>query len=387
MIDRMIYRGKLDRALKANPVVALLGPRQCGKTTMARLVAHDQRATFFDLEDAKDRARLTDPELALGRLNGLVIIDEVQRRPELFQVLRPLADRPRRPATFLLLGSASPHLMRGAAESLAGRVGFVDLGGFTLAALGVKHMRTLWIRGGFPRSYLAHDEVESTEWRDDFIRTFLERDIPQLGIRVPAETLRRFWMMVAHYHGELWNASELARSLGVSETAVRHYLDILTGAYMIRQLQPWWENLGKRQYKSPKVYLRDSGLFHRLQLIDTEDQLHAHPKLGASWEGFALEQVLSLVGDRQAFFWRTHAGAELDLLFFRGGKRYGVEFNYSGSPTMTKSMHIAIQDLKLERAWIVYPGNTTYPLHERVDALALHDLDQLASYAGATPKK
>lgn len=377
MIRRAIPLHTLNRSLKANPVVALLGPRQCGKTTLARWVADERGATFFDLEDARDRSRLANPELALSRSRGLVIIDEVQRRPELFEVLRPLADRPRRPATFLLLGSASPALMRGVSESLAGRVGFVDLGGFSLAETGIPEWRRLWIRGGFPRSYLAETDSESISWRDDFIRTFLERDIPQLGIRVPAEALRRFWLMLAHYHGELWNASELARSLGVSETAVRHHLDILTGAYMIRQLQPWWENLGKRQYKSPKIYLRDSGLFHRLQLIDTEDQLHAHPKLGASWEGFALEQVVSIVGDRQAFFWRTHAGAELDLLFFRGGKRYGVEFKYSGSPAMTKSLHVAMQDLRLERAWIVHPGDTTYPVHDRVDALALRDLDRL----------
>ena len=340
-------------------------------------MAAERPTVFFDLEKQSDRARLTDPELALSRLTGLVVIDEIQRQPELFRVLRPLADRPSKPATFLILGSASPHIVRGVSETLAGRIGFIDLGGFTLAEVGEEQLHPLWIRGGFPRSYLAPDEATSVVWREDFIRTFLERDIPQLGIRVPADTLRRFWMMLAHYHAELWNASELARSLGVSEKAVRHYLDILSGAYMLRQLPPWWENLGKRQYKSPKIYLRDSGLFHRLQAIDDESQLMAHPKIGASWEGFALEQVLNIVGDRQAFFWRTHAGAELDLLFFRSGRRYGVEFKYSGSPTMTKSLHMAVNDLKLDRAWILHPGRQSYPVHEKVEALPIHAINTI----------
>ncbi len=377
MIHRLAYLERLDRALKRNPVVALLGPRQCGKTTLAHQLVSNRTASFFDLEKQSDRARLAEPELALQRLKGLIVIDEIQRMPELFAVLRPLADRLEQPAQFLILGSADPHLIRGVSESLAGRIAFVDMGGLTLAEVGADHLQTLWLRGGFPRSYLAPDDEASVEWREDFIRTFLERDIPQLGIRVPAESLRRFWMMVAHYHGELWNASELARSLGVSQTAVRHYLDILSGAYMIRQLPPWWENLGKRQYRSPKIYLRDSGIFHRLQAIDEERQLMTHPKLGASWEGFALEQVLERVGARQCFFWRTHAGAELDLLFFRGGRRFGVEFKYSGAPAMTKSLHIALSDLKLERVWIVHAGERAYPVHDRVDALPIGQLDRI----------
>lgn len=378
VIERMVYQKRLEQGLDANSIVALLGPRQCGKTTLARRVAEGRKAVFFDLEKPSDRARLADPELALSHLTGLVVIDEIQRLPDLFPVLRPLADRTGRPATFLLLGSASPEIVKGVSESLAGRIGFVDLGGFTLQEVGVGHLRTLWQRGSFPRSYLARNEAESVAWREDFVRTFLERDLPQLGIRVPSDTLRRFWMMVAHYHGELWNASEMGRSLGMSETAVRRHLDILTGAYMIRQLPPWWENLGKRQYKSPKIYLRDSGLFHRLLAIDSAGQLETHPKLGASWEGFALEQVLARVGDRQAFFWRTHAGAELDLLFFRGGRRYGVEFKFSSAPAMTKSLYAALADLKLERAWIVHSGDTTFPIHDRVEALSIRDLERLA---------
>ncbi|HBA85922.1 MAG TPA: hypothetical protein DCZ95_17700 [Verrucomicrobia bacterium] len=378
MIKRNRYINQITKALHNNPIVALLGPRQSGKTTLARQVAENDSSVIFDLEKQADQARLANPELALSRLKGLVIIDEIQRRPELFSVLRPLADRPDNPAKFMILGSASPQIVRGVSESLAGRIAFVDLAGFDLGELGVQNMYSLWLRGGFPRSYLANDEEASRAWRENFIRTFLERDIPLLGIRIPAETLRRFWTMVAHYHAELWNAAELARSLGVSEHTIRHYLDILSGAYMVRQLPPWWENLGKRQYKSPKVFIRDSGLFHSLQGIAREQDLLAHPKLGASWEGFALEQVLILAGEQQAFFWRTHAGAELDLLLFRGGRRYGIEFKYSGSPAMTKSLHSALTDLNLDQAWIIHPGEQAYPLHDKVEALPLQELSRLA---------
>lgn len=354
---------------------ALLGPRQCGKTTLARHIASERKARYFDLEEASSRAQLEHaPEMTLRPLHGLVVIDEIQQLPGLFTTLRPLADREGVPARFLILGSATPELVKGAAESLAGRVGFVDLGGFTLGDVGAGTQGRLWLRGGMPRSFLAPSEPASQRWRQGFIRTFLTRDIPQLGVRIPAEALRRFWMMVAHYHAQIWNGAELARSFGVSETTVRHYLDLLTGTFLLRQLPPWYENLGKRQYKSPKVYVRDSGLLHRLLGIGTHDALLGHPKLGASWEGFALEQVLSVAGAEEAFYWGTHAGAELDLMMLLGGKRYGVEFKCGDAPTMTKSLHIALEDLKLERAWIVYPGQENYPVHEKVRVCSLADL-------------
>lgn len=371
MIERHSARQALKTALANNPVAVLLGPRQCGKTTLAREVAGRQPSTFFDLEKMSDRAKLQQPELLLGGLKGLVVIDEVQRMPELFTVLRPLADRPKLATKFLLLGSASPDLVKGVSESLAGRAGFVDLGGFDVRDVGADKAERLWLRGGFPRSFLAKDDTASLEWRQDFIRTFLERDLPALGLRIGSETLLRFWTMVAHYHGQIWNGAELARGLGLSEKTVRSYLDLLTGAFVLRQLQPWHENLGKRQYKAPKAYVRDSGLLHALLSVENRLQLAGHPKHGASWEGFALEQVLEAIGTRQAFFWGTHSGAELDLMLMRGGKRYGVEFKCADGPVMTKSLHIALEDLKLERAWIVYPGTETYPVHEKVTACPL----------------
>jgi len=375
MIQRSRALKAVETALEESPVCALLGPRQCGKTTLARQIAEKGKAHFFDLETGIGRARLEDsPELALSELQGLVVIDEIQRLPGLFATLRPLADRPGCPARFLILGSASPELVKGASESLAGRVSFVDLGGFSLEEVGADSLPVLWQRGGFPRSFLAASDSASERWRQNFIRTFLERDIPQLGIRIPAETLRRFWMMVAHYHGQIWNGAELARSLGVSETTVRHYLDLLTATFLLRQLPPWFENLGKRQYKAPKIYVRDSGLLHSLLGARRRDELLGHPKLGASWEGFALEQVLHAAGTAEAFYWGTHAGAELDLVLFRGGRRYGVEFKYADAPAMTKSMHIALEDLKLERAWFVYPGKESYRVHEKVQVCPLPEL-------------
>jgi len=355
-----------------NPVTVLLGPRQCGKTTLAHQFARSRsRVHIFDLENASDRERLRQPELALGRLRGLVVIDEVQRQPELFTTLRPLSDRSRTPARFLLLGSVSPQLMRGVSETLAGRAGFVELAGFDVEEVPAGRWPELWLRGGFPRSYLARGKAASLEWRRDFITTFLERDIPQLGIRIAAESLRRFWMMVAHYHGQIWKGSELARSLGISERTVRHYLDVLTGAYLIRQLQPWHANVGKRQYKAPKVYVRDSGLLHALLSLESFPALESHPKLGASWEGFALEQILRVAGNRSAYFWGTHAGAELDLVLFPDSRPLGIEFKYHDAPRMTKSMHIALEDLDLERALIVHPGEASYRVHERVEVVPL----------------
>jgi uncharacterized protein len=371
MIHRAIFEASIRSALAHNPICALLGPRQCGKTTLARALVKHKDSHYFDLESAVGRARLAEPELTLAPLKGLVVIDEIQRQPELFTTLRPLADRTRSRAHFLILGSAAPELIRGASESLAGRVGFVDLGPFDLREVGDAKWRVLWRRGGFPRSFLARGDSLSLAWRDDFIRTFLERDIPQLGVRIPTELLRRFWMMIAHYHAQIWNGAELARSLGVTEHTVRGYLDLLTGTFLVRQLPPWFENLGKRQYKAPKVYVRDSGLLHALLTLQSQADLEGHPKYGASWEGFALEQVLSVTGAQQAFYWGTHAGAELDLLLIRHGRRYGIEFKTTAAPTMTKSLHIALNDLGLDRAWIVYPGTETYRVHESVEAIPL----------------
>ncbi len=369
-VHRRRYHEAVISALEHNPVCALLGPRQCGKTTLAReLAARRRHVHFFDLETAAGRARLAEPELTLAPLEGLIIIDEIQRLPSLFAAIRPLTDRPGTKARFLVLGSASPDLVRGVSESLAGRVGFVDLGGFDLSELAARDWRRLWVRGGFPRSYLAASDESSMKWRRDFIRTFLERDVPQLGIQIPAEPLRRFWMMLAHYHGQIWNGAEIARSMGIGEATVRRYLEVLAGTYLVRRLPPWFENISKRQFKSPKFYVRDSGLLHALLSLVRWEDLTAHPKLGASWEGFALEQVMSLIQGADAYFWGTHAGAELDLLLMHRGRRYGIEFKYGDAPVMTKSLYIALEDLKLHRAWIVYPGRESYAVDERVDVV------------------
>ena len=368
---------QIARALAVHPIAALLGPRQCGKTTVARMIGERQPSTYFDLENPVDVRRLSAPLTVLETLSGLVIIDEVQRQPELFELLRVLVDRPHNSAHFLLLGSASPHLVRGVSESLAGRIGFVDLSGFDLAEVDTSQRDRLWLRGGFPRSFLADDDSVSMAWRQGFIRTFLERDIPQLGITIPAETLRRFWMMVAHYHGQVWNAAEFARSLGASEVTARRYLDILAGAYMIRVLPPWFENISKRQVKSPKVYIRDSGVLHALLQLGALSDLQSHPKLGASWEGFAIEQIIRLLDTRDAYFWATHGGAELDLMVLAGGKRYGFEIKYADAPGASRSMQVAQHDLALEHLWVVYPGQHEYALGERITALPLDALPSL----------
>jgi predicted AAA+ superfamily ATPase len=385
MIDRPQYRAAVESRLKTNPVVALLGPRQTGKTTLARQIGRRQSTHYLDLEDEAVVKRLAEPKSALEPLTGLVVLDEVQRKPELFALLRVLADRRPLPARFLILGSASPWLVRGVSESLAGRVSFVDVHGFDLEEVGGKFMRQLWWRGGFPEAFLAGSDAESRRWQEDFMRTLLERDLPQLGISTPAATLRRFWNMVAHFHGQVWNAAELARSLSASEPTARSYLDTLTSMFLVRQLQPWFENLGKRQVKAPKVYVRDSGLLHTLLGLDSFQALEGHPKLGASWEGFALEQVLRITGDQQAYFWATHSGAEVDLLVHWHGKRWGFEFKYSDAPVMTKSMHIALSDLKLERIFTVYPGKEAYPMHEKVEALPLTQLPERLAAIGGKP--
>ncbi|MSU61498.1 MAG: ATP-binding protein [Pedosphaera sp.] len=374
LVSRESLTTALRAALKRSPVVAMLGPRQCGKTTLARQVAEASDADFIDLESPAGRRRLEHPMAALEPLRGLAVIDEAQLQPELFPVLRVLADRPRTPARFLLLGSASPDLVKGVSESLAGRVAFVDMSGFDLNEVGETEQRRLWLRGGFPRSFLAENDAASFAWREDFVRTFLERDIRMFGVNVPPDTLRRLWTMVAHYHGQIWNSSEVGRSLGEAHTTIKRHLDILSGAMMVRQLPPWFENLGKRQVKSPKVYVRDSGLLHALSGLPTQRAVEENPRLGASWEGFVVEEAVRLAGERNAYFWGTQAGAELDLLLLLGGKRYGVEVKYGDAPGMTKSMHTALADLKLERLWVVYPGRESFPLEKRVNLVSLGEL-------------
>jgi len=374
MLERASYLARAKAALGHSPVVSLLGPRQVGKTTLAREVAGGRRATFFDLENPADLARLSTPMLALEPLRGLVVIDEVQRLPKLFEVLRVLADRPRRPAKFLILGSADPRLVRGVSESLAGRVSHIDVAGFDLTEIGSGQHTRLWQRGGLPRSFLGRTDRISTEWRRDYVRDFLQRDLSELGVTIPAATLRRFWSMVAHFHGGVWNAADFARALGSSENTARHYLDVLSGAWAVRVLQPWFENLGKRQLKSPKVYVRDTGILHALLDLTHHEQLLGHPKAGASWEGFVIEQILAITCAPDAYFWATHQGAELDLMLVQGGKRYGFEIKLSDAPTITKSMRIALQDLRLSRLFVVYPGAQSYFLNNEVEALAIVDL-------------
>jgi len=371
LLQRTALVRQVRRAISANPVTVLYGPRQCGKTTLARQIAEAACAEYFDLEDPVSQRRLSEPMTALLPLRGLVVIDEVQRQPDLFPMLRVLSDRKPLRARFLVLGSASPELLRQSSESLAGRVAFIEMGGFDLSEAGAAAMRRLWWRGGFPRSFLARSDTESRSWQENFIRTFLERDIREYGVEVPPVTLRRMWSMLAHYHGQIWNASELSRSLGEAHSTVKRHLDILTSALMVRQLQPWHANLGKRQVKSPKVYVRDTGLLHALLGIPSFRALEGHPKLGASWEGLVVEEVIRAVGERNAYFWATQAGAELDLLLMVGGQRYGVEVKYGDAPGMTKSMRIALEDLDLKRLFVVYPGTESYELDEQTVVIPL----------------
>lgn len=371
MIERTLDTRAVQTALKRNPVVALIGPRQSGKTTLARRFVSPNSANYFDLEDPESLARLSEPATALRPLKGLVVIDEIQRRPEIFPLLRVLADR--RPVTtrFLILGSASPDLLKQSSESLAGRVATIPLEGLRLADLGSTAQSRHWLRGGFPRSFTARSEAESFAWRRQFLQTFLERDMPQFGITIPATALRRFWNMVAHYHGQTWNAAELARALAVNESTVRRYLDLMTGVLMVRQLPPWFENLGKRQVKAPKVYVRDSGLLHTLLSITTQQALEQHPKVGASWEGYAVEEILKASRPDEAYYWATHSGAELDLLLFRKGRRIGVECKRMDAPKLTPSMRTALADLKLDQLYVVYPGKQTYRLGKGIEVVPL----------------
>lgn len=358
-------------ALKRSRVVALVGPRQCGKTTLARQFVPARSLNYFDLEEPASLARLGEPDTALRPLRGLVAIDEIQRRPELFPILRVLADRRPLPARFLILGSASPDLLRQSSETLAGRLETVALEGFRLADLGAAAQDRHWLRGGFPLAFTARTEADSLTWRQQFIQTFLERDMPQLGVAIPAVALRRFWTMVAHYHGQTWNAAELARALAVNQSTVRRYLDLMAGVFMVRQLLPWFENLGKRQVKAPKVYVRDSGLLHALLGIGSARDLELHPKVGASWEGYAIEEILKAHRPDDAYYWATHQGAELDLLMFKRGRRIGVECKRMDAPVLTPSMRIALADLKLDQLLVVYPGTARYALARRIEVVPL----------------
>jgi predicted AAA+ superfamily ATPase len=374
MIKRDSLLSNIRTALDRSRVVALLGPRQSGKTTLARQFVPPDSLNYFDLEDLASLPRLEEPMTALRDLRGLVVIDEIQRRPDLFPVLRVLCDRDPSPARFLILGSASPDLVRASSESLAGRVETVSISGFSLAELGVAALGKHWLRGGFPLSYLAATEADSIAWRKNFIQMFLERDLPQWGVRVPSVTLLRFWTMLAHYHGQTWNSAEMARSLGVSEPTARHYLDLLEGVFMLRVLQPWHANLKKRQVKAPRVYFHDSGLLHYLLGIRSDLDLQTHPKSSASWEGYAIEEVLKVVAPDQAYYWATHNGAELDLLLLKDGHRIGIECKRVDGPRLTASMRTALADLQLERIFVIYPGPLSYPLDDRVQAMPLSEL-------------
>jgi len=378
MVERKRELLVLQRMLRRHPVVGIIGARQVGKTTLAHMLRRSvsQPSHMFDLENPDDLARLGEPMLVLKPLRGLVIIDEVQRHPGLFPVLRVLADRPQRSCRFLILGSASPDLLIQTSETLAGRVAYHQLGGFALDEVGSRHGLKLWRRGGLPRSYLARSEQESFEWRMGFVQTFLERDLPQLGVNISSTTMRQFWTMLAHYHGQVWNASEFGRSFGVADTTVRGYLDRLGSALVIRQLAPWHENIAKRQVRSPKVYVSDSGLLHTLLNLRTMADIEVHPKVGASWEGFIIDQLICRLGAEanECFFWTTHAGAELDLLVVRGRLRLGFEIKRTTAPKLTRSTHIALQDLKLNRLDIIHAGDHTFPLADKVRAVAFERL-------------
>jgi hypothetical protein len=379
MIKRKAILRRLKDALARSRVVVMVGPRQSGKTTLARQFLDPDSVNYFDLEDPASLARLDEPMTALRPLKNLVVIDEVQRRPDLFPILRVLVDRQPSPARFLILGSASGDLMRQTSESLAGRMERITISGFSLMELGIDSEQELWLRGGFPLSFLAPTESASSAWRSSFVQTLLERDLPQWGVRIPSVALQRFWMMLAHYHGQIWNAAELARSLGVSESTTRRYLDLLSDAFMIRQLQPYHANLRKRQVKYPKVYVRDSGILHQLLSIGSMKNLLTHPKVGASWEGYVIEQILSIEPSDGVFFWATHQGAEIDLVLQKGGQLFGVECKRADAPKLTPSIRIALESLELQKVAVLYPGTRRYPLSAQVDAVPLRTLTEDSS--------
>lgn len=377
MIDRVRYENRLLTSLERSPVTTLLGPRQCGKTTLARKICARMGGTFLDLERRADQARLQNPELFLGSLSGLVVLDEVQRMPSLLEVIRPLSDREDRPATFLLLGSASPKLIKNTSETLAGRTEFVDLSGFDLEEVGGSNIEKLWFRGGFPKAYLADDDVSAIAWLEGFTRTFLERDLPQLGHFAGPAVMRKLWMMLASIQGQILNYSSLGRSMALSYKTIQNYLNILEGAFMIRRILPWFSNTGKRLVKSPKIYIRDSGILHNLLQIESPYTLKGNITAGASWEGFALEQFFAVFGNRNCYFWSTHQGAEIDLLLIRNGRFYGIEVKLSEVPKVTRSMRIASEELDLEHIWVLYPGYAVYPLDNSITAWPLSDIQSL----------
>jgi hypothetical protein len=388
MIQRAALLQSIQTALGRSRVVALIGPRQSGKTTLARQFVPPDSINYLDLEDLTSLARLQEPMTALRDLHGLVVIDEIQRKPELFPILRVLCDREPLPARFLILGSATPDLVRAASETLAGRVERVPVSGFSLAEVGLEAQSRHWLRGGFPLSFLAASDTDSMAWRRNFVQTFLERDLPQFGVRIPAATLLRFWTMLSHYHGQIWKTAEPARALGISEPTVRHYLDILEGVFMVRVIQPWFANLKKRQVKAPKVYFRDTGLLHTLLGIRSELDLQTHPKSGASWEGYVIEETLKAFAPDEAYYWATHGGAELDLLLLKNGHRIGVECKRVDAPRMTPSMRAALEDLELERLFVIYPGSLTYPIGDNGSTIpGIHKVMALplACLASASP--
>jgi len=384
-IERTAHLAEIRRKLRRNPAVALLGARQVGKTTLARhLAANRDDVTFFDLEDPRDVARLDEPMIALEPLRGIVVLDEVQRRPDLFPVLRVLADRRPRLARFLVLGSVSPSLLRQGSESLAGRIAFHELDGFDLGEIGAVSWKKLWLRGGLPPSFLAETDHDGADWRRDLVRTFVERDLPGTGISMPGRLLHDFWTMIAHYHGQEWNGAELARAFGMAHTTVRRYLDRMTGLFLLRQLRPWRENVGKRIVKSPRVYVADSGILHVLLDISTDEDLRTHPKVGASWEGFAMAQVIRALRARteECYFWSVHGGPELDLLIVRGSERRGFEFKRTDAPRVARSMRTALDVLRLTRLEVVHVGRYSYPMAEKIHAVAARDIVGLRRLGG-----
>ena len=370
MIERTSLRSDVVKILERSPICYVAGPRQSGKTTLARTFLEPRHSAYFDLEDPETESRLSAPKLALNQDTPLTVIDEIQRRPDLFPLLRVLADSPDLRTRYLILGSSSPGLIKGVSESLAGRAEIVEVGGFEPQETGLDSLERLQLRGGFPRSYLAKNDEDSIAWRKSFLSLIIEKDIPQLGATTPSAVLARLWTMIAHYHGQIWNAADPARSLGIGETTIRRLVDLLEGLYLIRVLRPWHENISKRQVKSPKLYIRDSGLLHILLGIRGPGDLVSHPKSGASWEGFILENTIRSLKPDDSAFWATHNGAELDLLLIKGGKRFGVEIKLNTAPQVTPSMRIALADLSLDHLWVIHPGHRTWPLSESVTALA-----------------
>ncbi|NOZ74095.1 MAG: ATP-binding protein [FCB group bacterium] len=374
MINRRTLHTHVKKALDRSVIVSILGPRQCGKTTLAKAIAGQwNQAHIFDLENPRDLTRLQNPMTALENMQGLIVLDEIQLQPELFPVLRVLADRKKPDTRFLILGSASPDILKNVSETLAGRVEIIHMTGFNLEEIQY-HTETLWMRGGFPRSYLADSMGDSFAWRENFVQTFLERDLAKFGVTIAPSVMRRFWFMLAHYHGQLWNASDISRSLGLSYMTATRYVDILAQAFMIRQLPPWYVNISKRQVKAPKIFIRDSGIYHFLIGVNTKNELDIHPKLGASWEGFVIEQIIDICKSGNCYFWRTQSGAELDLLFIHGGEKIGFEIKYSETVSTTKSMRIAMKDLSLTHLFIIYPGKETFPVDTRITAISLRHI-------------